>query len=472
MIDFSINFTADLAIYPTWLIIHLMIVEAAVERPRRTMQEREDLSVLRIKQAMLSGETRIHAVTRLDHKEIDKLQDLEEGIKFKHDHKIKINLDTGEFFVGRWGDVAIVEDPETKKLKAKNSEQFVNLNTSVTIPNPERMPKGKHGKQHIYMKPKGLEEGIRLGLHQLAAADPSNIAGELQELFRFNNFIEEFKSAINQEQLTREILQQFHEQGLELISETSFANARNATKKNIAEMTFKATTTDVIDRPNKLATLTRLSSAVRSMTERELANRFIREKSANTVGALIKERNKTRFHLGKAESELSNIEEHLGFDLDPLELGKIRSRIRKVTTTPLTMARLNPYLTPRRVAEILLVGCPEDKKELIRKTMDPELADQLFSLAPAVFLLGNEDPEEAGFNSIGDVGRIAEARKRVNLARTIIRESLDKEENNNLTPSEKKPKKGKEPTTSKQESTNGAEPLQGGDIYPASDLSI
>lgn len=423
----------------------------------QTMQERGEELAFRKRVAMLTRTDRIHPLLSLNDEQIAKLDRLTKGLRLPLESDIRLDPNTGDLYDTRWGNVATIINPETGKLTTSTPEDHTNLTGYATVlPNPDELIRKRPAKRIIFNWNKGLEDAIRKQLHIMGGSDPSSMSAEPQQLMKLQFFGDQLRQAFREGLVSKKRLDQYNQEVRQLLDEANLFNAVDEDKKKIAEMYLKATTPDSQGRVNSMKSQTQLNSADISITERLVTTEFNRQKSSANLRVLVAERHRTRSALEQAYDELDSIEQLFAHDLVSVaDRQKLQSRIDSIAKTFLPISRVRPYLPLARTAAILLRGCRKERRENNRITLGDETADLLFSLAPATFLLGDGDSEEAGYESIGGKDRIALAGVRVRLAKEVVRKALDAKEHNNLTPSDKKAK-AKKPA-------KGTIPLNGND---------
>lgn len=355
---------------------------------------------------------------------------------------VKYNRITGAISTTFWVEMELHIDPATGKNTIENAADYMYIQDRDDA-RLKNLPKNAQVKRMVVVNMEdGAEPAIRREYHIQKRHDPASIDAEPQRQRRILRWVEDTSREIREGSITEERLDELSSQGALLIEDAGLDSAVNKTKKKLAQMIRNATRKDSRLRINPMISRIRLRSALLQATRRIVASDLIRRKSQSNLEVLVEEREYTRYVLEQAYKELSSIMDVArGLEFKPSQVTKeerelLASQITEIAYQYLPIARVAPYLVPSREAALYLVEASgksrRERRKKIRQNkqiLARDVEGNIYSMAPATKLLRSDSSE---------AHKIAGSRIRWAAAR--LRFALDLEENNNLTPSDKKVK--------------------------------
>ena len=376
----------------------------------------------RLKQRMYSAQERTYPYIQIKYEDVLKLPRLVSGgaefpRRERFEEDLRFNPITGAIYTTRWAKLETFDDPRTGKRSVKNPEDYTFISDRSLLPDPEYLP--KEGKVIGLVAAEvweGLETAIRQQYHILEGYQPASLTAEPQALRRIFYWIDQTSQKLREGPITKDQLEQWSQEGVEIISQASLTSAVDETKRKLATMLARATQPDSLRRVNPMVSRIRLRSAFLATTRRIVTSELVRRKFSANLEVLVAEREFTRYNLKQADDELSAIPHWLKQPQeDPSRISEtdrqvLATKIRETAQYYLSFPRVAPYLLPSRLAAIFLVGCKESKKELNRQVLGEKIAEEVFSLMPATSLL--------------EKGEIKEAGRRISWASSVLEEVL------------------------------------------------
>lgn len=361
-----------------------------------------------LKQRMYSGQEKNYPYVPIKYEDILKLPRLATGVsefprRERFEEDLRFNRITGAIYTTRWTKLETYNDPETGKRSIKNPEDYTFIFIRDSLPDPEDLPLGGSAIRLVAGEVwEGLETAIRQQYHILERYQPASLTAEPQALRRIFYWIDQTSQKFREGPITKDQLGQWSQEAVELIAQAGLTSAIDETKRKIATMLAKATKPDSLKRINPMVSRIRLRSAFLATTRRIVTAELVRRKFSANLEVLVAEREFTRYNLRQADNELSAILHELrqppqdSSQVSEPDRQVLASKIRETAQYYLSFPRVAPYLIPSRLAAIFLVGCKESKKELNRQVLGEEIAEEVFSLKPAISLLEEGDVKEAG----------------------------------------------------------------------------
>lgn len=372
---------------------------------RKTIEDQGRLWALSRREKMETAAERKYMFVSANHSEFVKLPRLGpqgERSRRRFTEDIRYDPETGAIFIARWrGDlfrlaadevtgrtVRVIPHPENYSLVSYADEFH---------PDPERLPiTGKVIGLVVGQVWDGVETAIRQQIHILEKESPKDLKAEPAQLRGILRYIDTASARVAGGNVDPSEVERLVSEIAVILSNSRLAFAVDSDKQKIVRQLLSSFERDRLGRFNPLVVRTRLRSAFLACMRRLTVSDFIRRKFSANLEVLMEEREFSRFVLREVVSEIDSIESQLrsqGSGPDPEVLSK---RVGEVAVRYLPHPRVAPYLIPARIAAIFLVGCREERKDLNRRVLGEEVAEEIFALEPTVELLSRGDLPEAG----------------------------------------------------------------------------
>lgn len=323
------------------------------------------------------------------------------------DGDLRVNRETGALATTRWAELKTTYDPETGARTVNDPEDLTFISVGNMDHDPEDLPKEGRAVRLVASEVwDGLETAIRQQHHILERRDLRDLNSEPRQLQEIFQWIDQTAKKFREGPVTEQNLVQWAQEAEELMTQAGLDRAVDSTKKKLADMLTKAPEEDRLGRVNPLVSRIRLRSALLAATRRAMTGAFTDLKFSSNLNTLLATRKYTRNVLEDAAEQLycrlQQLEGH--------EQGWA-DKVQATATWELAAPQVAPYLQPARLAAILLVGCRDSKKDLNRKVLGDETAEQVFSMEPATTLLKK--------------GETYSAARQISWAREMLHQALD-----------------------------------------------
>lgn len=305
-------------------------------------------------------------VVEKEKEEVTRLPDLSpEAQTNEGDFWVKYDPTTGEVVTFRWikPKTIITKD---KKQKLPEAENFV----VIKSPRDEEVDLEAMPKSWLVVKlvPQHVWDGLETAMRQQDYLIHDYHAGEGIEQERVENLfsaIYDLTQVFVEGDLTEDDLNRVARQTQKLLEKEGLTEAKDDTWKRLADSTKRAAQKDKLYRINPGRARFLLRSAYLDNVRREVVTRLVREKANQVFGILFAERIITRTVLENATEMIDELFEHSVFThhvygqrerIPDQQITEVREILKGIVDVDLRRVRLEPYLLPSRLAEVMLMG--------------------------------------------------------------------------------------------------------------------